>query len=133
MDATSCDTVVIIGASSTAFIISSSDVVDDAGGGPGPGAEVSYVAACGELEEIEAVDTAQFKAGEVVEGPLHAVVDLADDKGALAEDAVAAMGLDLTCADRRVSSWRRPTMTGDDESTKWRRQHGLCGQRVKAA
>ena len=68
MDATSCDTVVIIGASSTAFMISSSDVVDDAGGGPGPGAEVSYVAAWGELEEIEAVDTAQFKAGEVVEG-----------------------------------------------------------------
>ena len=80
------------------------------------------MAAWGELEEIEAVDTAQFKAGEIVEGPLHAVVDLADDKGALAEDAVAAMGLDLTCADRRVSSWRRPTMTGDDESTKWRRQ-----------
>ena len=131
MDATSCDTVVIIGASSTAFMISSSDVVDDAGGGPGPGAEVSYVAAWGELEEIEAVDTAQFKAGEVVEGPLHAVVGLLDDEGAVAEDVVTTTGLDLAGMDRRVSSWRRPTMTESDKSTKLRRQHGLWWQHVK--
>ena len=71
-------------------MISSSDVVDDAGGGPGPGAEVSYVAAWGELEEIEAIDTAQFKAGEVVEGPLCAVVAILDDNGVVAEDVVAA-------------------------------------------
>lgn len=113
-------------------MISSSDVVDDAGGGPGPGAEVSYVAAWGELEEIEAVDTAQFKAGEVVEGPLHAVVGLLDDEGAVAEDVVTTTGLDLAGMDRRVSSWRRPTIKGGDESTMWRRQHGLWRQRVKA-
>ena len=106
--------------------------MDDAGGGTGPDIEASHVAAWGELEEVEAVDTAYLKAGEIVEGPLHAVVDLLDDKGAVSEDIVAATGLDLAGTDSRVSSWRRPTITGGDESTMWRRQHGLWRQCVKA-
>ena len=68
-----------------------------------------------------------------MEGPLDVVVDLVDDKRAVTEDAVAAMGLDLTCANIRVSSCRRPTMTGCDKHTKLRRHHGLWWQHVKAA
>ena len=90
------------------------------------------MAAWGELEEVEVVDTAYLKTGEVVEGPLHAVVGLLDDEGAVAEDVVTTTGLDLAGMDRRVSSWRRPTIKGGDESTMWRRQRGLWRQRVKA-
>jgi hypothetical protein len=90
------------------------------------------VAAWGELEEVEVVDTAYLKTGEVVEGPLHAVVGLLDDEGAVAEDVVTATGLDLAGMDRHVSSWRRPTIKGGDESTMCRRQHSLWRQRVKA-
>ena len=59
-----------------------------------------------ELEEVKVVVTAYLKAGEVVEGLLHAAVGLLDDKGAVAEDVVATMGLDPAGTDRRVSSWR---------------------------
>ena len=64
-------------------------------------------------------------------GPLRAVVDIVHDEGAVAKGVAAAIGLALFNADRRVYSWRQPTMTGGDKSTRLWRQHDLWRQRAK--
>ena len=66
-------------------------------------------------------------------GPFHSVIDIVDDEGAVTEDVDAAKGLVLFDAARRMSTWRRPTMTGSGKSTSWWRQHDLWRQLAKTA